>query len=103
MLNKIGIEPDMAEDGQAAIELHKKNTYDVIFMDCLMPVMDGFEATGIIRGLETENSKSFIVALTANASDKDRDNCLAAGMDAHITKPISIDSMANVLSHYHHH
>jgi CheY-like chemotaxis protein/HPt (histidine-containing phosphotransfer) domain-containing protein len=81
----------MVVNGREAMDEALKNPYDVILMDCQMPEMDGFEATRLIRQAETASKDNLhrpIVALTANAIKGDRENCLAAGMDEYVTKPI---------------
>ena len=81
---------DIAENGQEAVEKFKATSYDAIFMDCQMPVMDGYEATGIIRDYEKKsNTHALILAMTANAMQGDREICLKAGMDEYISKPLS--------------
>ncbi len=86
MLNKLGLSIDLASDGKQAIDLYNKNNYDLIFMDCRMPNMDGYEATKIIRKIHKQKHIP-IIALTANAMNEDREKCKAAGMDDIITKP----------------
>lgn len=85
-LKKVGYEVDIAVNGLSALEVVGKNNYDVIFMDCQMPGMDGYETTRRLRR-EARYSRLYIVAMTANAMDGDRERCLAAGMDDYITKP----------------
>ncbi len=98
-LNQMGVEVDVASDGLKAIEAYKTNSYDLVFMDCRMPSMDGFEATEIIRKLEQENgvTKVPIIALTANASSDDRLLCEQAGMDDVVTKPYKRADLSNCL------
>lgn len=75
-------------------------TFDVIFMDCLMPVMDGYEATSRIRMQERNTPgarRNLVVALTANTVTGDREKCLAAGMDDYITKPVTLELMRAAL------
>ncbi|MEN6457429.1 MAG: PocR ligand-binding domain-containing protein [Thermoguttaceae bacterium] len=79
----------IASDGQEAVDLTERESYDVILMDVQMPGMDGFEATSIIRSRETGERRVPIIAMTAYAMKSDRDRCLAAGMDAYLAKPIS--------------
>ncbi|MBI5672316.1 MAG: PAS domain S-box protein [Nitrospirae bacterium] len=81
---------DMAENGQVAVEKFQSGTYDVVFMDMQMPVMDGIQATAVIRSWEREQQRrpTPIVALTANAFKEQADKSLAAGCTAHLTKPI---------------
>lgn len=101
MLRKTGLSIDVAENGQQAINLWQQNHYDLIFMDCRMPVMDGYQATKIIREQELD-SHTPIIALTANSSLEDRQCCLDSGMDEVITKPFKkellIDSLSRWLS-----
>lgn len=81
---------DIANNGLEAIENYQKNQYDIVFMDCHMPIMDGFEATQQFRRIEKETGKKriFIVALTADALIGDREKCLNAGMDDYLNKPV---------------
>jgi len=95
---KIGIV--FAQDGQEAVEKFKENPgeYDLIFMDIHMPVMDGYEATELIRKLPFEEAKSIpIIAMTANAFKEDVDKCLESGMNDHLSKPIDNDIMLEKL------
>ncbi|GEM_PF-5005581 len=95
VLSRSGIRCDVVDTGQAAVEAVKRERYDLVLMDCQMPVMDGFDATREIRALENRRgvassggSRLPIVALTANAMRGDRERCLEAGMDAYVSKPI---------------
>jgi|TARA_R100000005_G_C4997977_1_gene204696 signal transduction histidine kinase/CheY-like chemotaxis protein len=93
ILELLGIEADLAENGQEATVKSNTTPYDIIFMDMQMPVMDGLEATRQIReNEESSSSKSTIIALTANATTEDRDKCFEAGMNDFLSKPITIDS-----------
>ncbi len=87
MLQNMGVNVDLAVDGQQAIEQFKMEQYDLIFMDCRMPVVDGYQATVEIRKREKNDSRIPIIALTANASEEDRQLCSQSGMDDVITKP----------------
>ncbi|MCU7818850.1 MAG: response regulator [gamma proteobacterium symbiont of Lucinoma myriamae] len=102
LLKKSGCSVDVVENGQLAVEAWKNNVYDVIFMDCQMPVMDGYEATAKIREQEQLNKKDIknipIVALTANAMDGEQENCYVAGMNRYLTKPINIAHLHQVLN-----
>ncbi len=90
----LGISTDLAENGLKAVEMVSKGNYDLVFMDCQMPVMDGFEATRKIREAEKAgNDHTIIVAMTANAMDEDRRKCLDAGMDHFIPKPIDLNTL----------
>ena len=98
MLNKLGCRVDVAANGIEALELWSKLPYDVIFMDCQMPEMDGYEATREIRRLEKgAGGHTPIVALTANAMAGDREKCLSAGMDDFIAKPVAEDKLRQAL------
>jgi two-component system, sensor histidine kinase and response regulator len=88
MLNKAGCRCDIATNGQEAIEALGRHDYQVVFMDCQMPVLDGFAATMEIRRRGQGGRRVHIIALTANAMASDRDRCLAAGMDDYLCKPL---------------
>ena len=102
LLGKMGYEADIAENGQQAIELWRQNRYDLILMDCQMPVMDGYEAARKIREHEGGAGHIPIIALTANASQSDRDHCLRSGMDEIITKPYRKHELAEMLERWLH-
>lgn len=94
ILKKLGCEPATAADGRQAVQLAEEIEFDVIFMDVLMPVCDGLEATRMIRKLEQENPARkpvYIVALTADAFAENKTRCLEAGMDEFLTKPLRMD------------
>jgi PAS domain S-box-containing protein len=97
MLQKMGFQVDVAQNGLEAVEAIKKNTFDLIFMDCQMPEMDGYEATKKIKSLKDDKSKIPIIAMTANAMEGDREKCLAAGMDDYLSKPIRKDKLEEIL------
>ncbi len=101
MLAKFQLKPDLAENGQMALDLMAKQPYDLVLMDCQMPIMDGYEATRIQRGREISKrtlSRLPIVALTAHATTEARDEiCLTAGMDDYLSKPINRNELTEVL------
>jgi CheY-like chemotaxis protein len=89
LLEKQGHSVAVAHDGQEALELQSKNAFDLILMDVQMPRMDGLEAAQAIREIEKATQKRIpIIAMTAYAMKGDRERCLAAGMDAYVSKPI---------------
>jgi signal transduction histidine kinase/CheY-like chemotaxis protein len=96
MLRKLGCTVDIAENGQIAVEMAQAQPYELIFMDCQMPVMDGFEATHAMRSLETGAQHIPIVAMTANAMKGDQERCLAAGMDDYVSKPVSARALLDL-------
>lgn len=103
LLEQRGAVVTLAENGQLALALAQSNTFDLIFMDCQMPVMDGLEATRLIRAWENTQPERVpmpIVALTANAMASDRDACLAAGMTDFTTKPIKGEVLARIFELY---
>jgi len=97
LLQRLGCRVDVAANGQEAVDMLDTIPYDIIFMDCQMPVMDGFEATKEIRRREAGELHSTIIAMTANAMKRDRELCLEAGMDDYIAKPISKAGLADLL------
>ena len=99
MLAHIGAQVTVANHGQEALELLSQQSFDLVFMDCQMPVMDGYEATMAIRARETRDGRPRmpIIAMTANAMAGDREQCLASGMDDHVAKPIQERQLADTL------
>ena len=95
-LEKLGYNADISNNGLEAIQKLHEQTYDIIFMDQHMPVMDGVEATRKIIQ-EWGDIKPKIIALTASAMQEDKKRCLEAGMDFFLTKPIDINEIANTL------
>jgi len=94
------VDIDCAENGEEALRLFSEapENYNIIFMDIQMPVMDGYEATRRIRALGTERAKNIpIIAMTANVFMEDVDQCLEAGMDDHLGKPLDFDAVLGVL------
>jgi signal transduction histidine kinase/CheY-like chemotaxis protein len=102
MLEKLGCRVDLATNGQEAIERLAARDYDLVFMDCQMPVMDGFEATAAIRRTTNSVAGVPIVAMTAYALAGDRDRCLAAGMNDYVSKPIESEQLREVLARWLH-
>ena len=103
MLQKLAAEVTIANNGAEALERVAESTYDAVLMDCQMPVMDGFTAARRIRDIERQNGRGKrlpIIALTANVMSEDRDSCLAAGMDAHLGKPIEPAQLVDCLGRY---
>ena len=99
LLTKMGCRVDSASDGKEAVAMLSEFTYDIVFMDCQMPIMDGFEATKHIREMEVNSVKNTtIIAVTAGAMQKDKDRCFECGMDDYITKPIKPANLTEILS-----
>lgn len=90
------VEVDVADNGEIAVRMVRERVYDLVLMDMQMPVMDGIEATKVIRA-DPRFQTLPIVAMTANAMAVDRDRCLEAGMNDHIAKPIDPDQLFRVL------
>ena len=91
VLDRLGYEPDLVQNGEEALEALKNKDYDLILMDCMMPVMNGYETTKRIREIEGDSRHTIIIALTANAMSDDKEKCLNAGMDDYMTKPINME------------
>ena len=101
ILHKLGYTLHIVNNGKEAVDSLETLPYSLVLMDCQMPIMDGFEATHLIRKCEQEsNTRKHIpiIAMTANAIEGDREYCLESGMDDYISKPINIDGLATVLN-----
>jgi len=97
MLEQLGCEVLQAENGTAAVRLAESEKFDLVFMDCQMPEMDGYEAAGIIKSAGAINASTPIVALTANATVADKEKCLTAGMDDYVKKPVRTQTLSHML------
>lgn len=95
VLNKLGYQPELAEDGQQVLEKMVQHDFDIIFMDVQMPEIDGLETTRIIRSQQAK--QPVIIAMTANATKEDQQECLAAGMDDYISKPIQLNKLVTMI------
>ncbi|OPZ38017.1 MAG: Autoinducer 2 sensor kinase/phosphatase LuxQ [Synergistetes bacterium ADurb.BinA166] len=100
MLSRAGVESRRASNGLEAIEMWRKEKFDLVLMDCEMPVMDGLEAAGVIRSEERGGESVPIVALTAFAMKGDRERCLAAGMTDYVAKPLRARALYPLLARY---
>jgi signal transduction histidine kinase/CheY-like chemotaxis protein len=98
LLQQMGYRADLASNGIEAVESVARQTYDVVLMDVQMPEMDGLEAARRITGRWTPDDRPRIVAMTANAMQGDREECLAAGMDDYLTKPIRVERLVEALN-----
>ena len=95
ILNKLGYQPEVASSGNEAVHSFLREGHDLIFMDVQMPEMDGLEATQKIRSLSV--TQPVVIAMTANAMEGDREQCISAGMDDYISKPIDVDKLLEVM------
>jgi len=100
LLNKLGHQVETATNGIEAVTAVEENRYDVVFMDCQMPEMDGYEATREIRRRQGQGHHTPIIAMTANAMQGDREKCLDAGMDDFVSKPVRRDLIVEVLARW---
>jgi CheY-like chemotaxis protein len=100
ILEKMGLRVDLAANGSEAVQMMVNFVYDLVFMDCQMPEMDGYEATGIIRRLGGPAARTPIIAMTANAMPGDRERCHDAGMDDYLSKPVRADLVAAMLGRW---
>jgi len=100
LLSRDGHQVTLADDGQQALELLANQNFDLVFMDMQMPVMDGLTATRAIRSREqaTGSQRHKVIAMTANVQDSDRDDCLAAGMDDFLTKPLNAGQLRALIA-----
>jgi CheY-like chemotaxis protein/HPt (histidine-containing phosphotransfer) domain-containing protein len=103
MLEWLGLDYSIANNGREGVDAYLKGGHDVILMDCQMPVMDGFDATAAIRAHEQETNQQYaipIIALTANAVEGDREKCLAAGMTDYLSKPVKGQELKQMLARW---
>jgi CheY-like chemotaxis protein len=103
VLQRLAAEVTLANNGAEALERIAETPFDAVLMDCQMPVMDGFTATRLIRGAERQKGTAHrlpIIALSANVMSEDREHCIAAGMDAHLAKPVEPSRLADCLARY---
>ena len=99
-LGALGLEPVMVANGREAIQAFRREAFDIVLMDCQMPVLDGYSATRAIRRMEGAGSHVPIIATTANAMPGDQEKCLEAGMDAFLAKPIKSTDLARALDQW---
>ena len=100
MLKKLGYTIDLAVNGQQAVDMCNIKKYDIILMDCQMPIMDGYEATSQIKNTSLLNKGTTVIAMTAHAMEGDREKCLAASMDDYISKPVTMAVLKQTLGKY---
>ncbi|MBI3832208.1 MAG: response regulator [Planctomycetes bacterium] len=100
LLQRLGFHPDLAADGVQALRLLGRQSYDLVFMDCQMPGMNGYDATHELRRREAPGHHTVVVAMTAHAMAGDREKCLEAGMDDYLAKPIELDTLRSILAHW---
>jgi CheY-like chemotaxis protein len=100
MLELLGHNVDIAENGQVALDKYARGSYALVFMDCQMPVMDGYQSAKAIREFESENNRDLtpILALTAGIDDKDRQRCQEAGMNGYVSKPFTLSDIERHVS-----
>ncbi len=100
MLERMGMRADVAGNGREAVEMTRMIPYDLIFMDCQMPEMNGYEAAAEIRRREGADRRAVIIAMTAEALEGSREQCLASGMDDFVPKPVKLDSLVEALKRW---
>ena len=99
-LTRLGVQTTFATTGVEAIEKWRQEKFDIILMDCLMPEMDGYEATNIIRQEEADNEHTPVIAVTANALSEEQEKCQQVGMDDYLSKPITQASLSQMLQRW---
>jgi CheY-like chemotaxis protein len=100
LLESMGLDVDLAEDGEQALAATARCRYDLVLMDCQMPRLDGFATTAAIRAREGGAHRNVIVALTAHAMRGDRARCLAFGMDDYLSKPFTRGDLESILQRW---
>jgi PAS domain S-box-containing protein len=99
-LTSLGYEAECANNGSEALEKINQNHYHIVLMDCLMPVLDGYKTTQILRQQEGNERHTIVIAMTANALKGEREKCIAAGMDDYVSKPVDIETLGKILEHW---
>jgi len=99
-LQMLGYKPDCASNGSEALAKLQAQSYDIVFMDCQMPVLDGYDATRELRRQEGANRHTIVIALTASALESDREKCLAVGMDDFLSKPFDQDTLQAMIERW---
>jgi CheY-like chemotaxis protein len=97
MLQRLGCGADVAANGREALEKCAGRQYDLVFMDCHMPEMDGYDAAGELRRREGGVRRTTIIALTADAREGTRERCIRAGMDDYIVKPVRLEDLRSAI------
>jgi CheY-like chemotaxis protein len=100
MLKRLGCRVDVAGNGLEAVEFAARFPYDIIFLDCNMPELDGFGAARAIRATERGGTRVPLIALTASVLEEDRERCRAAGMDDFLTKPVLAEHLSNAIQRF---
>jgi len=102
MLGKLSLQPDTASNGEEALEAMKAKRYDLVLMDCEMPVLDGFSATRRLREWEAANQRAHtpVVALTAHILAEHKDRAKQAGMDGHMAKPVELSQLRELIQYW---
>lgn len=100
LLGKLGFDIVLANHGEQGVQICSEQKFDVIFMDCQMPIMDGYEATRLLRKTDKPGERKLIIALTANALPENRDLCLSVGMDGFLAKPLLLEDLRACLKVY---
>ncbi len=100
MLEKLGYRVDVAGNGNEGLAALSRHAYTLVFMDCQMPELDGFETTRMIRAHEQPGTHLPIIAMTANAMEGDREHCLSSGMDDFVSKPVKSQDLHRVLTQW---
>ena len=99
-MQKLGFLAEVVDNGRLALEALRAAPFDVVFMDCQMPELDGYAATRELRKAEAGKRHTWIIAMTANSLEGDREKCIAAGMDDYISKPVKTEDIHAALGRF---